>query len=64
MIARTIEEPQDSRKHHAYHPSDNSLLYFEDADHKVRLCVPAMERTNLLKEVHDAAHESAHHRAK
>ena len=35
MIAHTIEEPQDIRKHRAYRLSDNGLLYFEDADHKV-----------------------------
>lgn len=36
------------------------MLYFEDADHKVRLCMPALERLNLVKEVHDCPHKSAH----
>ncbi len=60
LITRTLEEPQDARKHRAYRIGNNGLLYFEDADHKVRLCVPASERLNLVKEVHDCAHESAH----
>ena len=60
LTTRTAEEPQDVRKHRAYRLSDNGLLYFEDADRKVRLCVPATERLNLIKEVHDSAHESAH----
>ena len=60
LITRTIEEPQDARKHRAYRMSDNGLLYFEDADHNIRLCVPALERTNIIKEVHDGAHETAH----
>ena len=60
LITRTLEEPQDARKHHTYRIGNNGLLYFEDADHKVRLCVPASERRNLVKEVHDSAHESAH----
>jgi len=60
LIARTLEEPQDARKHRAYRMGNKGLLYFEDADHKARLCVPATERLNLIKEVHDSAHESAH----
>ena len=60
LITRTAGEPPDSRKHRAYRLSDNGLLYFEDADCNVRLCVPATERLNLIKEVHDSAHESAH----
>jgi len=57
LIARTTKEPQDMRKHRAYRLSNNGLLYFEDTDHKVRLCIPATERLNLIKEVHDSAHE-------
>ena len=60
LITRTLEEPQDARKFCAYRISDNGLLYFEDADHNVRLCIPAVERLNLIKEVHDGAHETAH----
>ncbi|HEX9613546.1 MAG TPA: reverse transcriptase domain-containing protein [Candidatus Bathyarchaeia archaeon] len=60
LITCTLEEPQDARKFRAYRIGNNGLLYFEDADHKARLCVPAVERANLIKEVHDCAHESAH----
>ena len=60
LITRMLEEPQDARKYRAYRLGNNGLLYFEDADQKVRLCVPITERLNLVKEVHDSAHESAH----
>ena len=60
LITRTLEEPQDARKFRAYRIGNNGLLYFEDADHKAQLCVPAVERLNIIKEAHDCAHESAH----
>ena len=43
LITRTLEEPQDARKYHAYRISNNGLLYFEDADHKAQLCILASE---------------------
>ena len=43
LITHTLEEPQDTRKFRAYQIGNNGLLYFEDADHKARLCVPAVE---------------------
>lgn len=58
MITHTTKEQQDPKKHHAYRLSNNGLLYFEDADHKAQLCMPACERLDLLKEVHDSAHAS------
>ena len=60
LITCTLEEPQDARKFHAYQMGNDGLLYFEDTDHKARLCIPAVERLNLIKEVHDCTHESAH----
>jgi len=60
LITRALEEPQDARKYRAYRISENGLLYFEDTDHNARLCVPAIERVNLIKEIHDGAHETAH----
>src|SRR5271169_7007531 len=45
---------------HPYRIGNNGLLYFKDADSKVRLCVPVAHRMNLIKEVHDEAHEGAH----
>ena len=60
LMRHAKEEPYDDRKFCAYRISDNGLLYFEDADHQLRLCVPLLERPNLVKEVHDTAHESAH----
>jgi hypothetical protein len=36
------------------------MLYFEDADGNLQLCVPKSERPDLIKEIHDSAHESAH----
>ena len=56
----TLNKPPDERKFRAYWIADNGLLYFEDADARVHLCVPSTEREALLKEVHDSAHESAH----
>ena len=40
--------------------ADNGLLYFEDADSRLRLCVPNSERSMIVKAVHDEAHEGAH----
>lgn len=54
------KEGMQEDKFRAYHWSDNGLLYFEDADLKKRLCIPSNERQEVLKEVHDEAHESAH----
>jgi Integrase zinc binding domain len=60
LFNRTSNEGADDKKYQAYRFSDNGLLYFEDADHKIRLCVPLKERAALIKEVHNEAHESAH----
>jgi hypothetical protein len=53
-------EKMDERKYCAYRISRNGLLYFEDANANIRLCIPASEREGILKEVHDGAHEGAH----
>jgi len=60
LFNRTKSETMDERKYHTYRIGNNGLLYFEDADSRIRLCVPANERARILKEVHDGAHESAH----
>lgn len=60
VIKRTQEERLQDLKYHTYHPADNRLLYFEDANGNIRLCVPNSERSFLIQEVHDLAHETAH----
>jgi hypothetical protein len=60
LLERTTKEKGSDAKMRAYRRSSNGLLYFEDADHNLRLCVPRTERNAILKEVHDGAHESAH----
>ena len=35
-------------------------MYFEDTDGNVRLYMPSSERSSLIQEVHDLAHETAH----
>ena len=50
----------NEKKYHAYRIGINGLLYFEDADSKLRLCVPESEHQEILKETHDYAHESTH----
>jgi hypothetical protein len=60
LATRLQTEGFDERKYRAYRTGTNGLLYFEDADSRIRLCVPDSERLELLKEVHDKAHESAH----
>jgi hypothetical protein len=60
LIKRANEERPDPQKHRAYRLASSGLLYFEDADGNVRLCVPASQQTSLIKEVHDEAHETAH----
>ncbi len=53
-------EDVDEQKYRAYRIGRNGLLYFEDADKKVRLCIPEAERNQIIQEVHDGAHEGAH----
>jgi len=60
VLKRTQEERLQDQKYRAYRLADNGLMYFEDADGNVRLCVPSSERTSLIREVHDLAHETAH----
>ena len=55
-------ENADEQKYRAYHIGRNGLLYFEDADQKIRLCVPEAERNKLIQEVHDGVHEGVHAR--
>ncbi|KDR65781.1 hypothetical protein GALMADRAFT_33500, partial [Galerina marginata CBS 339.88] len=38
----------------------DNLLYFKDADHNPRLCVPESFQERLLKAAHETASESAH----
>jgi hypothetical protein len=60
LLNRTQEVKHDENKHCAYQIGENELLYFEDADHQIQLCMPLSKRTAILREVHDKAHESAH----
>jgi hypothetical protein len=60
LLERTQAEGLDDRKYRAYRVANNGLLYFEDADGHLRLCVPKTERNEILQSVHDDAHESAH----
>jgi hypothetical protein len=52
----------NERKYCAYKMGTNGLLYFKDADLRIRLCMPNSEQQEVLKEVHDKAHEGAHAR--
>jgi hypothetical protein len=60
LINRLRTEGFDEQKYCAYRTGINGLLYFKDADSKVRLCIPNSEQREVLKEVHDKAHEGAH----
>ena len=60
VLRRTQEERLQDQKYHAYRLAENGLMYFEDADGNVRLCVPSSKRSTLIREVHDLAHETAH----
>ena len=60
LFNRVRNEKSDEQKYHAYRMGRNGLLYFEDANMNIRLCIPASEREGILKEVHDRAHEGAH----
>jgi len=60
LFHRVRNEKMDEQKYRAYRLSRNGLLYFEDANAHIRLCIPASERKAILKEVHDGAHEGAH----
>ena len=54
------EERLQDQKYCAYRLAENGLMYFEDADGNVRLCIPSSERSTLIREVHDLAHETTH----
>ena len=60
MLQRTQEERLQDQKYCAYRLAENGLMYFEDADSNVRLCVPKSERSTLIREVHNLAHETTH----
>ena len=62
VLRRTQEERLQDQKYRAYCLAENRLMYFEDADSNVRLCVPSSEHSSLIREVHDLAHETAHTR--
>ena len=56
-LERTRTENFDERKYQAYRVAHNGLLYFEDADNQLRLCVPKTERSAIVKA---EAHKSTH----
>jgi hypothetical protein len=60
LVNHLRTERFDERKYCAYRTGINGLLYFKDANSKVRLCVPNSEQQEVLKEVHDKAHKGAH----
>jgi hypothetical protein len=60
LIERTSEEKPNPLKFRAYQLAKNSLLYFEDTNGNIRLCVPTSQQASLIKEVHDEAHETTH----
>ena len=60
VLRRTQEERLQDQKYRAYRLAENGLMYFEDANGNVRLCVPSSEHSTLIREVHDLAHETAH----
>ena len=48
VLRRTQEERLQDQKYCAYCLAENGLMYFEDADGNVRLCVPSSERSTLI----------------
>ena len=60
LVNRSCTEGFDEKKYRAYRIGTNGLLYFEDTDSRIRLCVPEVECNELLKEVHNGPHKSAH----
>jgi hypothetical protein len=62
LVEQTLNEEPHEKKSCAYHLVDNGLLYFKDVEGNIRLCVPSEEQLVILKEAHDAAHETAHAR--
>jgi hypothetical protein len=57
LVEWTLNEEPHEQKSHAYRLEDNELLYFEDVEGNIRLCVPSKGRLVILKEAHDTAHE-------
>jgi hypothetical protein len=60
VYERAKEERPHNLKQRAYRLSEKGLLYFEDADKKLRLCVPTSLQESIIREVHDSPHEGAH----
>ena len=48
VLQRTQEERLQDQKYCAYHLAENGLMYFEDTDGNVRLCIPSSERSILI----------------
>ena len=51
VLKRTLGERLQDQKYCAYCLASNGLMYFEDADGQVRLCIPSTERATLIKNV-------------
>jgi hypothetical protein len=60
LVSCSQSEGFDKQKYCAYKMGTNGLLYFEDADLRIRLCILNSEWQEVLKEVHDKAHEGTH----
>lgn len=43
-----------------YFKNEKGLLFFRDADHVARLCIPLAMRNNIIKELHESPWESSH----
>ena len=48
VLQRTQEERLQDQKYRAYCLAENGLMYFEDADGNVRLCIPSSKRSTLI----------------
>jgi transposase InsO family protein len=54
------ESDWSSPLHPLFSENDNGLLYFEDWEGRMRLCVPECERSKIMSEMHDELTEGAH----
>jgi hypothetical protein len=51
---------ESKRPHNLKQQAYKGLLYFEDADGKLCLCIPASLQTMMMREVHNSPHKGAH----
>ena len=55
-----LDKQMDWSASRRYFKDSDGLLYFRDADFKLKLCVPSNKRAEILVDAHESPFETAH----